>query len=82
MIGSPGNEGPIGTMPKSTEKENRESVTNNFRLGTTTASEWNIYIVPEPSREGDVPSAPKLCNVAAEVRDIEVSHQLDTEEFR
>ena len=81
MIGTPSNEGPIGSVPKTAQKENNESVPNYFCLAHSAAAQRNINIIPEPSRQRDVPTAPKLRNITAEIRHVEVPHQLNAEQF-
>lgn len=81
MICAPCNESPVGPMPKTTHKEDDECVSYDFSLAHTAAAQGNIDIIPKPSRQGDVPPAPKLRYVATEIGYIEVAHQLDAEEF-
>ncbi len=81
MIGTPGNESPVGAMPEAAQQENDESVANHLGLRAAAAAQRNIDIIAEPGRERNVPPAPKLGNIAAEIRHVEISHQPDTKKF-
>ena len=81
MIRAPGNESPVGAVPETAHKEDDERVPDDFRLAYATASQGDIDIIPEPSSERNMPPAPKLCYVAAEIRHVEVAHQLDTKQL-
>ena len=81
MIGTPGDKSPVSPMPETAEEEDNKRVANNLCLGAAATAEWDIHIIPEPSGQRNVPTSPKLRDVAAEIRDIEVPHQLDSKEF-
>lgn len=81
MKGSPDNEGPIRSVPETAKEENDKGVPDNLRLGTTAATERNVHIIPEPCRQGNVPSAPELRDIPTEIRDVEIPHQIDSEEL-
>ena len=51
MIGSPGKESPVGSVPEPTKKENDKCVANNLKFGAATAAHGDIYIIAEPSRK-------------------------------
>ena len=51
MVGTPGNECPVGTMPESAEKEDDKGVTDDFCLGAAAATKWDINIVAKPGGE-------------------------------
>ena len=74
MIRTPNDERPIRAMPKTTQQKDDKSVPNDFRFAYSAATQWDIHIIPEPCRQRDVPPAPKLGNVAAEIRNVEVPH--------
>ena len=81
MVGSPGNESPIRAMPETTQEENNKSVPDDLCLRNTAAAQGDVDVVAKPCRERDVPSSPKLGDVAAEIRHVEVTHQFDTEQL-
>ena len=81
MEESPGEEGPVGAVPETAEQEDDEGVAYDFGLADAAAAEGDIDVVAEPGGEGDVPAAPELGDVAAEVGHVEVAPQADTEEF-
>ena len=81
MIRTPSNERPIRAVPETAQEENDESVPYNFRFRDAAAAQRDINIIPKPSRQGNVPTAPKLRNVAAEIRHVEVPHQLYAEQL-
>ena len=94
MIRTPKHKRPIRTMPEPAQKEYHKRIPhhNGFlvRLGMTsiewylrpTAAQRDIHIIAEPCRQRDMPTTPKLRNVPAEIRHVEVAHQPDTEQFR
>ena len=82
MISSPSNECPIRTVPETRQQEDDEGVPDDLGLRDTAAAQGDVDVIPEPSRQGDVPAAPELGDVAAEVGHVEVAHQLDPEQLR
>ena len=76
MIRAPSNECPIRAVPETAQKENDESVPHHLCLRNSAAAQRNIHIIAKPCCQGNVPTAPKLSNVAAEIRHVEVAHQL------
>ena len=82
MICSPSDEGPVGAMPEAAHKENDEGVSDDLCFRYTASAQWDVDIISEPCRERDVPPAPELSNVPAEIRHVEVAHQFDTEQLR
>ncbi len=79
VVRSPGDERPVGAVPETAQEEDDKSVSYDFRLRNAAAAQRNIDIIAEPSRQRDVPPAPKLRNIAAEIRHVEVPHQLYSE---
>ena len=61
-------------MPATAQQEDDESVPHHLGLAHSASTQWNIDIVAEPRRQGNVPSTPKFSNVAAEIRYIEIPH--------
>ena len=82
MIGSPSNESPVGAMPETAQQENDKRVANHLCLRAAAAAQRNIDVIAEPCRQRNVPPAPKLGNVAAEIRNVEIAHKPDTEQLR
>ena len=76
MVRPPNNERPVRPVPKTTQQENDESISNDFSLGYATPAQRYIHIVPEPGRQRNVPPPPKLRYVPTEIRHVEVTHQL------
>lgn len=81
MIRSPNDKGPVGPMPETAHQKDDEGISDHLRLTDTAAAQRNIDVIPKPRRQRDVPPTPKLCNVTAEIRHIEVAHQFDAEQF-
>src|SRR6185437_6302111 len=57
---SPRHEGPIRTMPQSTERHRDEDIDRFTEFAPTASAERDIEIVPQPQRQGYVPSPPKI----------------------
>jgi len=68
-------------MPEPGDEEDDEDVADGLGLGDARPSEWDVEVVAEPGGEGDVPTPPELGNVAGEVGELEVGHQLEAEEL-
>ena len=81
MIRAPNNESPIGTMPEAAQKEDHKSVPNDFSFAHSATAQGDINIIPKPSRQGNVPPAPKLSNVPTEIRHVEITHQFYAEQL-
>ena len=82
MVGAPGDERPVGAVPEAAQEEDDKGVAHHLGLRYAAAAQGDVDIIAEPSRQGDVPATPELGDVAAEVRHVEVAHQLDTEKLR
>ena len=81
MNAAPGDERPVGAVPKSAHEKDDENVADRFPLADARTTERNVEVVAEPRRKRDVPAPPKLRDVAREVRRLEVRHELDAKEF-
>ena len=81
MEGAPDDESPVGPVPQSAHQEDDERVPDNLRLRAAAAAQRDIHVIPEPSGQGDVPTPPELGDIPAEIRNVEVPHQLDTEQL-
>ena len=81
VVEAPEEEGPVGAMPQPTDQEDDKGVGDGAPTAGTAAAEGNVEVVAEPGGERDMPAAPELGDIAAEVGDIEVAPQADTEEF-
>ena len=81
MNASPGDEGPIGPVPEPGDEEDDEDVADGLGLGDARSAEGDVEVVSEPGGEGDVPTPPELGDVAGEVGELEVGHQLEAEEL-
>ena len=57
---SPSDEGPVGPMPSAAQEKDDQNVPNPRSPGDALSTEGHVDVVTEPSREGDVPSPPKL----------------------
>ena len=81
MVSTPGDEGPIGPMPQSAHQEDDKRVADDLRFRAAATAEGDIDIIPEPCSQGDVPTPLEFSDIPTEIRHIEVSHQLNTEQF-
>ena len=81
MDAAPGDEGPIGPVPEPGDEEDDEDVADGLGLGDARSTEGDVEVVSEPGGEGDVPTPPELGDVAGEVGELEVGHQLEAEEL-
>ena len=78
---APDDEGPIGPVPEPGDEEDDEDVADGLGLGDAGSAEGDVEVVAEPGGEGDVPTPPELGDVAGEVGELEVGHQLEAEEL-
>ena len=81
MVRSPGNECPVRPMPESAHEKDDKRVPYHLRLTHPAATQRYVHIVAEPCRQRYVPPPPKLGYVSAEIRHVEVPHQLYPEQF-
>lgn len=82
MVRAPGDEGPVGAVPETRQQEDDERVAHHLGFRDTATAQRDIDVIPEPSRQRDVPTPPELGDVAAEIRHVEVAHQPDPKELR
>ena len=81
MVESPGEESPVGAMPEAADEEDDKGVAHHLPLADTTAAQRDVDVVTEPGGQRDMPAAPELGNVAAEIGVGEVAAQADSEEL-
>ena len=81
MDSTPDDEGPVGPVPEPGDEEDDEDVADGLGLGDAGSAEGDVEVVAEPGGEGDVPPPPELGDVAGEVGELEVGHQLEAEEL-
>ena len=71
---TPHNKRPVCTMPETTHQKNDEYVPDVKQLAAMIASQRDIQIIPEPSRERNVPALPEIGNVFCEIGISEIAH--------
>ena len=81
MIRAPDDERPVRTMPQATGQEDGKRIAHLLPLPLAAAAQRDVQVIDEPRVERDVPAAPELGDVAAEVRHIEVALQRDAEQL-
>lgn len=80
--GSPDNEGPSRSVPKPTDEHREHEISIGFASALTISSQWNVEVIAEPGRKGDVPAVPEVGGVLGEVRTAEVRHETNAEPSR
>lgn len=75
----PAEEGPVGTMPGTSERPDNEKIQNMPRGRNPVSAQRNIHIVPEPAAEGHVPATPEFCGTFRNVGIIEVFRKMESE---
>lgn len=68
-------------MPQTTHQKDDKGIADDFGFGGTAASQWNIDIVTKPGGERNMPATPEFGYVTAEIRHVEVAHQLNAKQF-
>ena len=79
VIKPPTNKCPISAVPKATDEKHEERVAQLLCTRATTATEWEINIIAKPRHQRDVPTLPKVADIARKVRITEILHQSDAE---
>lgn len=79
VIKPPTNKCPISAVPQATDEEYNKRVAQLLCPRATTAAEWEINIIAKPRHQRDVPTLPKVADIARKVRVTEVLHQSDAE---
>ena len=70
---APHDKGPVGPVPDSGEQPHHKEVSDVLSLGVYPAApQGEVYIVPEPGGQGDVPPPPELRDRAGDIGIIEV----------
>lgn len=72
---------PISTMPQATHQKYDKGIADDFGFGGAATSQGNVDIVTKPGGERNMPATPELGYVTAEIRHIEVAHQLNAKQF-
>lgn len=68
-------------MPQTTHQEDDKGIADDLSFGGAAASQGNVDIVTKPGGERNMPATPELGYVTAEIRHIEVAHQLNAKQF-
>ena len=68
-------------MPQTAHQEDDKGIADDFGFGGTATSQGNIDIVTKPGGERNMPATPELGYITAEIRHVEVAHQLNTKQF-
>ena len=66
-------------MPKPADKEGQHQVKAMPEPACPVAAQRNVYIIPEPGGEGDVPAAPEFPDTAGEIGAFKIFFQPDAE---
>lgn len=82
MVGSPSDEGPVGTVPQAAQKEDGERVADNEATAHPTAAKRYVDVIAKPSVQRNMPTPPELGYIARKIGQVEVFHQPDAEQFR
>ncbi len=82
MQGAPGDEGPRRAVPEAPEEHGDEQVAVGARGALAVAPERDVEVVAQPRREGDVPAAPEVREVAREVGRAKVLGELEAQHRR
>ncbi|MCY1538145.1 hypothetical protein D9M68_736700 [compost metagenome] len=65
-------------MPETAEQENDKGITDALPCRYLAAPQGDVYIIPEPGGQRDVPSAPEFCNIAGKIRIGKIAEQVYT----
>lgn len=68
-------------MPQTTHQKNDKGIADDFGFGGAATSQGNVDIVTKPGGERNMPATPELGYVTAEIRHVEVAHQLNAKQF-
>ena len=77
---TPHHEGPRGTVPQAAEQHGEHEVAVGGRLGAPIAPEGDVEVVPQPTRERDVPAPPEVLDGQGRVGTVEVLREADAEQ--
>src|SRR5215471_10736734 len=73
---------PISSMPKSAKDHNYHHIDIAADRAVTVSAQRKVQIVPQESRQRDVPSSPELNDPRRLVRGVEICRKLDSEHTR
>ena len=80
--GAPYDERPTRAVPKAADQKNDEQVDVCAEQPFPVSAQGDVNVRHQPARQRDVPSAPKILNVAGFVRGIEVDGQANVQNQR
>ena len=72
---------PGSSMPESGEHPYSKNIEKPAGFANPVSTHGNIYIIPKPGSQGNVPSAPKFCNTGRNIRIIKIFCKMKTENF-
>ena len=78
--GAPQHERPRGSMPQPPQQHGQQKIPIRLPRAVTISAQGNIEIVAQPRREADMPPPPELRRTSRNVRQVEVQHNIKTQE--
>src|SRR5438045_9558849 len=72
VISAPDDEGPVRAMPQTSDQHSQDQVTIRSHVAAPIAAEWDVYVVAQARRQGNVPTSPEVRRVACLVGRIKV----------
>src|SRR5215213_4290414 len=77
LIDAPQNVVGRRAMPKTAQRHRHHQVRVGAALSLPVAAQWDVEVVPEPTRQTNMPAPPELAWVTRQIWHVEVYDQLD-----
>src|ERR1019366_3466756 len=81
MITTPEHEGPVGAVPKPAQQHGYHQVEVRAPDRAPVAAQRVVEVIPQPTRETDVPSAPELPRAGRLIRLVKILRDVDAKEM-
>src|SRR5438046_9150084 len=81
VISASDDQGPGRAMPQTSDQHSQDQVVRRSHVAAPLAAEWDVYVVAQARRQGNVPTSPEVRRVACLVGRIKVLRNPQTEQI-
>ncbi len=81
MIRPPEDKDPVGAVPQAGQEHDDGQIPQGVPPGAAIAPQGDVQVVPEPGGQRNVPPAPKFRGRPGKIREPEILHEVDPQQF-
>src|SRR2546427_5269740 len=73
---------PRRPMPQAAQQHRHEKVYVSAQSAKTISAQTDVEVIAEPGGKADVPAPPEISQVGGSVRQVEIDHDVESQQFR